>query len=133
MKRLPAKLVLVVDDEPSITMTTAAILELNGFKAVTANDGATALRLALNLRPDLVLTDVVMPGMNGVQLAIALREKLPRLKIIMFSGNAGTPDLLAGARRRGYNFTLLAKPVPLDEMLDAIHQALRPHSGAAAA
>ena len=80
MKRSPAKLVLVVDDEPSITMTTAAILELNGFKAVTANDGATALQLAVSLRPDLVLTDVVMPGMNGVQLAIALRENLPRLK-----------------------------------------------------
>jgi|SRR5437868_3748354 len=133
MKPLPAKLVLVVDDEPSITMTTAAILELNGFRAATANDGATALQLALKLRPDLVLTDVVMPGMNGVQLAIALREKLPQLKILLFSGNAGTPDLLAGARRRGYHFTLLAKPVPLEVMLGAIHKALRLHSGVAAA
>ena len=133
MKPSPPKLVLVVDDEPSITMTTAAILELNGFRTATANDGVAALELALKLRPDLVLSDVVMPRMNGVQLAIALREKLPATRILLFSGNAATADVLAGARRQGHRFKLLSKPVPLEELLQAINAALRPHLGAAAA
>jgi DNA-binding NtrC family response regulator len=133
MTASPAKLVLIVDDEPSITMTTAAILELNGFRTAVANDGATALQMTFELRPHLVLTDVAMPGMNGVQLAIAVQKALPQTKILLFSGNATTADLLASARRRGYNFRLLAKPVPLDEMLHAIKTTLRPQSGAVAA
>ena len=75
-------LILVVDDEPAILMTAAAILEMQGYKTATASDGAMALERALQIKPDLVLSDVVMPRMNGVQLAIELKKRLPSTNVL---------------------------------------------------
>lgn len=117
-------LVLIVDDETSITMTCSAILESHGYRTAIANDGKTALQKALEIRPDLVFSDVVMPGLNGVSLAIALTEALPETRILLFSGNTATADILAGARDQGYSFRILAKPVPIPEMLEAVRTTL---------
>ena len=62
--------VLVVDDEPSITDTLVAILRTAGYDAAPSYDAETALSLCESLRPDLLITDVVMPGMNGIEMAI---------------------------------------------------------------
>jgi CheY-like chemotaxis protein len=117
-------LILVVDDETSITMTCSAIFEAHGYRTVTANDGQAALQKALELRPDLVFSDVVMPRMNGVSLAIALTKQLPETRILLFSGNTATADILADARTQGYSFRILAKPVPIPEMLEAVRSTL---------
>jgi CheY-like chemotaxis protein len=117
-------LILVVDDEPAIRMTAAAILELQGYKTVTAENGEVALQRAMELRPDLVLSDVVMPRMNGVQLAIALSKALPSTRVLLFSGNIATVDILDNARTEGYEFRILAKPVPMDELLGEVKTAL---------
>lgn len=117
-------LVLIVDDETSITMTCSAILEAHGYRTAVANDGQTALQKALEIHPDLVFSDVVMPGLNGVSLAIALTEALPETRILLFSGNTATADILAGARTQGYSFRILAKPVPIPEMLEAVRSTL---------
>ena len=119
------KLILVVDDEPAILMTAAAILDMQGYKTATARDGAAALERALELKPDLVLSDVVMPRMNGVQLAIELKDKLPSAAILLFSGNAETADILEEARSHGHEFKILAKPVPMDELLSEVKNSLR--------
>ena len=123
---MPQNLILVVDDEPAIRMTAAAILEMQGYKTATAADGEAAFERALELRPNLVLSDVVMPGMNGVQLAIALREALPETQILLFSGNTATADILEGARTQGYDFKILAKPVPMEELLTEVRNLLPP-------
>jgi DNA-binding response OmpR family regulator len=107
-------------------MTAAAILEMHGYKTHTASDGEQALQLALEIHPDLVLSDVVMPNMNGVQLAIALTEVLPQTRILLFSGNTATADILEGARTQGYEFKILAKPVPMDELLTEVRNSLPP-------
>ena len=120
------QLILVVDDEPAIRMTAAAILEMHGYKTDTASDGEQALQRALEIRPDLVLSDVVMPNMNGVQLAIALTEALPETRILLFSGNTATADILEGARTQGYEFKILAKPVPMEELLAEVRNSLPP-------
>jgi len=117
-------LILIVDDETSITMTCSAILEAHGYRTEIANDGETALQKALQIRPDMVFSDVVMPGMNGVSLAIALTEQLPNTRILLFSGNTATADILADAGTQGYSFRILAKPVPIPEMLEAIRSTL---------
>ncbi len=119
-------LILVVDDEPAIRMTAAAILEMQGYRTATAEDGDKALERALELQPDLVLSDVVMPGLNGVQLAIALSEALPNTRILLFSGNTATTDILEGARTQGYDFRILAKPVPMEELLAEVRNLLPP-------
>src|SRR4051812_7008953 len=81
--------VLVVDDEHLIADTTTEILKRSGFHATCAYDGQSGLEMALQLNPDIVLTDVVMPHMNGVQLAIAIRNALPSAQVILLSGQAG--------------------------------------------
>ncbi len=125
------KLILVVDDEPAILMTAAAILNIQGYETATASDGTMALKLALELKPDLVLSDVVMPGMNGVQLAIELKEKLPSAAVLLFSGNAATADILEGARTQGHEFKILAKPVPMEELLTEVKNSLQSKAASA--
>ena len=107
--------VLVVDDEAVIADTLAEILSLSGFPAVAAYDGNGALGAALLQPPEMLITDVALPGMNGIELAVTIKRVYPDCKILLFSGQATTADLLATARRDGYRFTLLTKPVaPLD-------------------
>ena len=65
-----------------------------------------------------------MPGLNGVSLAIALTRQLPETRILLFSGNTATADILADASTQGYSFRILAKPVPIPEMLEAIRTTL---------
>jgi CheY-like chemotaxis protein len=108
---------LVVDDEHIIADTLAAILQANGFAASAAYSGKSALEKMRSGPPDVVISDVVMPGMSGIELAIAIRDSYPGCKILLFSGNAATGDLLETARRRGYEFPLLSKPVPPQDLL----------------
>ena len=118
------KLILVVDDEPAILMTAATILKMEGYRTATATDGMAALERALGIKPDLVLSDVVMPRMNGVPLAIELKQKLPSTAVLLFSGNTATADILEDARQHGHEFQTLAKPVPMDELLAAAKNSL---------
>jgi DNA-binding NtrC family response regulator len=110
--------VLVVDDEPIIADTLVAILKNAGFAASAAYSGETALRMALLVPPVLLLTDVVMPRMSGVELAVAVTRIIPDCKILLFSGQAVTDDLLKDARNN--QFTLLQKPVHPKDLLAKI-------------
>lgn len=103
--------VLVVDDQKLIADTIADILTNAGFHAIPAYDGMSALEAAERFKPDYLLSDVLMPRMNGVQLAIAIRQAHPAARILLFSGQAGTAEILLEARKQGYEFELLAKPI----------------------
>jgi CheY-like chemotaxis protein len=115
--------VLVVDDERVIADSLSLILRSKGLKVLTAYDGESALMIAGPRPPDLLITDVSMPSMNGVDLAMALLEITPDCKVLLFSGNATLADLLP-ARRAGYDFPLLIKPVPPFEMLGHVSSLL---------
>ncbi|HVN93709.1 MAG TPA: response regulator [Terracidiphilus sp.] len=117
--------VLVVDDETSIADTTATILSMSGYDAKAAYDGNEALESALLLPPHLVITDVVLPGMNGIELAITLQRVFPDCQIVLFSGQASTVDLLAAAGSAARRFTLLSKPVPPEQLLATVKEKLR--------
>jgi CheY-like chemotaxis protein len=112
--------VFVVDDEPMIRNTVAAILSHEGYEAVPFADGTTALSAAAVRSPDLLITDVMMPEMDGVELAIHFRNLYPECKVLVFSGHASTLDLLADARLRGYDLELLAKPIHPVELLEKL-------------
>ena len=116
--------VLIVDDEKVIADTLSIILTHAGFITMTAYDGVTALRMANQITPALVISDVVMPGISGVELAIMLTQSIPDLKVLLFSGQASTVDLLEKARRSGHNFTALTKPVHPTDMLKRISECL---------
>jgi CheY-like chemotaxis protein len=124
--------VLVVDDESVIAETVAAILSRSGYAATTAYDGPEALEIALLTPPELLITDVSLPGMSGIELAITIRRIFPDCKVLLFSGHAATAGLMAGAQRAGHTFTLLSKPVHPKELLAWVSQSLPQASRATA-
>jgi CheY-like chemotaxis protein len=110
--------VLVVDDQHMIADTTAEVLNQSGFRAVRAYNGHSALDMALKLKPDYLLTDIMMPGMNGVELAIVIRKHLPATLIVLISGQAGITEILRQAKDDGHEFSLLAKPIHPEKLLE---------------
>lgn len=124
--------VMVVDDESSIADTLAEILSRSGYNAVAAYDAESALEIALLNPPEMMITDVVLPGTNGIDLAINMRRIFPDCKIILFSGQASTADLLAAAGRQGHQFVLLSKPVHPTDLLARISESLKPRKAKAA-
>jgi CheY-like chemotaxis protein len=107
----------VVDDERRIADTLAIILNRNGFDATAVYTGTEAVERARDTRPDLIISDVIMPDMNGIEAAIRIRQALPGCKILLFSGQAATADLLEKARAQGHEFEILAKPVHPQDLL----------------
>jgi len=109
--------VFVVDDEKIIAQTLAAILKQAGFDAKAFEDAQSAIEAANSHAPELMITDVVMPGMTGIELAILFRTRWPACKVILFSGQASTADLLETARNEGHEFDILAKPIHPADLL----------------
>jgi len=112
--------VLVVDDERILADTTAAILGRSGFRAKAVYDGFEALELMASFRPHYLLTDVMMPTMNGVELAIAITKMYPATKIMLFSGQAGINEILEDSKTQGFEFPLLAKPVHPSRLVEGL-------------
>jgi CheY-like chemotaxis protein len=116
--------VLVVDDEPMVADTLAAILLRAGFDTVPTYSARAALELTRGVQPAFLISDVHMPGMNGIELAMTVAEQFPTCKILLFSGHATGADL-AEARAAGYDFPLLAKPVHPAEIVKHISRRLK--------
>jgi len=109
--------VLVADDERVIADTLAIILNQSGFDATAVYSGERAVEVAETLRPDMLISDVIMTDLNGIDAAIKIREMLPSCKILLFSGQAATADLLDRANSQGHQFEILAKPVHPQDLL----------------
>lgn len=114
--------VLVVDDERVIADTLAMILNQSGFEARPVYSGEKAVELAAEFTPDMLISDVIMADLNGIDAAIRIRTLLPKIKILLFSGQAATADLLEKARAQGYEFEILAKPVHPQDLLSRLRQ-----------
>jgi DNA-binding response OmpR family regulator len=121
-KLLPV--VLIVDDEQVIADTLTAILNQSGYMAMAAYDGASALELARLIPPQMLITDVYMPGMNGMELAVAVRCAVPDCRVLLFSGQSSRSDMLASSHRAGYDFSALTKPIHPTELLAHISECL---------
>jgi len=112
--------VLVADDERVIADTLAMILNQSGFEALAVYNGEKAVELAPTFKPDMLISDVIMADLNGIDAAIRIRALLPKIKILLFSGQAATADLLEKARAQGYEFEILAKPVHPQDLLSRL-------------
>lgn len=124
--------IIVVDDEPIIADTLVDILNGEGHEALAVSDGSSAIKWAEMVQPEVVLTDVIMPDMDGVEAAKAIMKLLPKCRIILFSGQASSTDLLARARAEGYSFEVLAKPVNPDVLLEKLKSSSATVVGTAA-
>jgi CheY-like chemotaxis protein len=112
--------VLVADDERVIADTLAMILNRSGFEARAVYSGERALELVPAFEPDMLISDVIMDGVNGIDAAIRIRALRPRIKVLLFSGQAATADLLEKARAQGYEFEILTKPVHPQDLLNKL-------------
>jgi DNA-binding response OmpR family regulator len=120
MPTVSKPIIFVVDDEPTISSTLALILNSSGFSATAFTDPMEALRSAEAQCPDFLISDVVMPKLNGIDLGVQFKAIYPNCRILLFSGQAATDDLMQSARQDGHNFSLLTKPVHPKDLLAAI-------------
>jgi DNA-binding NtrC family response regulator len=115
--------VLLVDDEPNILASLKRALEVEGYRAQTAASGAEALELASRGGPDILLLDVAMPAMDGLEVLRRLREHHPDLPVVMMSGNA-TIDVAVRATKLGAS-DFVEKPISTEKILITLENALK--------
>lgn len=113
--------IFVVDDESLIASSLEAILRMNGYDCRAFLRPHDALQAAQADPPDLLISDVIMPQLSGVDLAIQLQERCPACKVLLFSGQAGVYDVLDAARAEGHEFELLMKPMHPENLLARVH------------
>jgi CheY-like chemotaxis protein len=110
-QKIASPRVLVVDDQKLIADTLAEILSESGFEAIAVYDAHQALEIASSFHPNWLVSDILMPHMHGVALAIEIREKHPATLILLFSGQAGISEILQEGQQKGYEFEVLPKPI----------------------
>jgi CheY-like chemotaxis protein len=115
--------ILVVEDDPDSCETIAAVLSQAGYVVDKAGDGFEALALAARRRPDLVLSDLQMPGMSGIELIRRARAFMHAVPVVLTTGMTETRNLRTAASAYGA-VACLAKPMNLDQLLWTIDSAL---------
>jgi DNA-binding NtrC family response regulator len=131
MSTLEKKLVFILDDEVVIASTLAMILRSQGLDTRSFSEPLKALEAARSQSPSLIISDILMPSMSGIDLAIQVQNDCPDCKVLLFSGQPGAKDRLQEARDSGLRFRMLAKPVYPGELLKAIDNMIgynRPYS-----
>lgn len=123
----PKRKILVVDDERLVADSLVQILNMMGYDAVAVYSGMEAVERAINTEFDMLISDVVMPGMNGIESAIEICNRTPSCKVILVSGNNRTADLLHASAEDGHPFEVLAKPVPPQLILDKLRATWLPN------
>jgi FixJ family two-component response regulator len=115
--------VFVVDDDYGNATSLAMILRHHGFNAISFDNPDETLQAAGSQPPDLLIADVVMPSLSGIDLAIQVQQLCPNCKVLLLSGRAATAKLLESARARGHDLEIILKPVHPLVLLEKIHMA----------
>jgi two-component system response regulator MprA len=115
--------VLVVDDEPAVRDALGRALKLDGFEVQTATDGRDAIRRLPDVRPDAVLLDVLMPGLDGLEVCRRMRDTGDRTPVLMLTARDAVSDRVAGLEAGADDY--LAKPFALEELLARLRALLR--------
>lgn len=111
--------ILIVDDETVVADTLGAILSSQGYDVRTAYSGAAAIEAARSFGPDVLISDIRMPGISGLDAAELITQSLPRCGIILFSGHM-TATMLKDQRIEDFGWTVISKPVPPQELLASV-------------
>jgi len=116
--------IFVVDDESIIASSLQLILMSQGFDAHSFADPLAALNAARSKSPDLLITDVMMPQMTGIELAVQIRQDCPNCKVMLFSGEISIINMLDEAQRDGHSFIFVDKPVHPAVLIETINEVL---------
>ncbi|HVW80668.1 MAG TPA: response regulator transcription factor [Mycobacteriales bacterium] len=122
---------LVVDDEPNIVELLSATLRFAGFEVVTASDGQQALDMIASYQPDLVVLDVMMPGIDGFEVVRRMSESGPRIPVLFLTAKDATEAKVTGLTLGADDY--ITKPFSLEEAIARIRAVLRRAQGGAAA
>ena len=122
----PATSVLIVDDDATFRAVLTGELERVGFETVAAGTGSEAIRVAERLRPDVVLLDLQLPDMSGLEVLKVLREKWPGTEVVMLTGHGSIDTAIESIRLGAFDYA--AKPCPLDEIEIRIQRAMERRS-----
>jgi CheY-like chemotaxis protein len=115
--------ILLIDDEESVRMLFQTALEAAGYRVLTADNGKYGLRLLEHEEVDVILVDIFMPEMDGLEVILRLRKSRCASKIIAITGRAGMKNFFDIAKHMGAHDTLM-KPFSLQELLDAVSAQL---------
>ena len=116
--------ILIVDDERVTSETLAFIFSRNGYEAKYALSAEEATHMLAEWVPEFTLIDVMLPGMNGVTLAMTLTAKYPRCRILLFTGDMASSELLISKNNKVGEFQILAKPVHPTVLLETAGRLL---------
>ena len=119
MKRMK---VLLVDDEEEFVSALAERLHLRGIEALTATDGKEALKRIEIDSPDLVVLDVLMPGLGGLDVLKHIQKEFPHIKVILLTGRGSTNEGIEGMRLGAFDY--LMKPLKIEELIKKMQEAL---------
>ncbi|HEY2392682.1 MAG TPA: response regulator [Candidatus Angelobacter sp.] len=111
---------MVVDSERVIADTLAIILRSRGYDCTVAYTGVHALQIARQLRPDLILMEVVMPGMHGTEAGRIILDEQPECKIVFLVSSSSSEALLEELKQHGYTFGTLVMPAPPQDILKMV-------------
>ena len=110
--------VLVVDDDPTVRQVMSTLLSFDGLEVVTASDGRAALDIAADMRPDVVILDVGLPAMDGLEVCRRLKQRMPDQRVVMVTGMAADQDEVAGVEAGADAY--LRKPFSPIALLDVV-------------
>jgi CheY-like chemotaxis protein len=116
--------VLIADDEQIIADTLAAILNQGGFEARAVYSSAKAVEVAHAFQPDLLVSDVIMSGVDGIEAAIRIKSLLPHIRVFLLSGQTATAELLERRNAAGQGFEILTKPLHPRDLISRLRECL---------
>jgi len=114
--------ILLVDDEVDFIITLAERLELRGVNPRVVHDGESALKAVADNVPQVIVLDVMMPGMKGIEVLQKVKSEHPKVKVILLTGQGKTRDGIEGMRHGA--FAYLTKPLDLEELIRTIDEAI---------
>lgn len=117
--------VLIVDDDELVRLTLEHVLTAAGYQIASATNGKQGMSVFKTFGPELIITDMMMPLMNGIEMIIAIKKQQPKLRVIAMSGGAsnGRDDLLRKAQEQGADF-IISKPFEIGEVLSLVGRCL---------
>lgn len=119
--------ILLVDDEVDFIVTLAERLELRGVNARVVHDGESALKAVADNVPQVIVLDVMMPGMKGIEVLQKVKSEHPEVQVILLTGQGKTRDGIEGMRHGA--FAYLTKPLDLEELIRTVNDAINRPEG----
>ena len=118
---MPGAKILVVDDEQSILDLVSAYLRREGYEVYTALDGLSGLQTVRAFKPDLVVLDVMLPGMDGIEVLKEIKRRFPLVEVVMLTGHGTAETAVEGMKLGAYDYLL--KPADFEELLGKLEAA----------